>query len=538
MENKKSIPIIVLAVFSISLLIMSDNLQSIYALEIFIKPTGDAPQSIYQAQSNNLTAILNTADDTVSVYDTTTKVLLRTISLANGYTGLGNPSMNHIACSGIICMTTTNGLTPNRAFAFNIASGAVGGINSGANFTSGAPLSGNYGFEINCDVQCTMWIVRNSATPPAGTLRVRTYGDGGDTINNAWSFISEFDTGLGPSDTISAVERGTITVSGNTLVILGYYYSTGFWYALNLGTNALVCTLTEPASSLTNPDTVIADNFFLFADGALGVRKITFPTTSSCIVSNTIATSQFESNAVLAIAYSTTNNAIYVNAGTSIYEVNATSFTTRIEYNTGASTEQGVDYDSSLDTLVQAVTSTDQVYFLGFQGTGASGSEQACIDTNLNGVIDGSDVCFNDTNGDGIPDVGQAGALGVLRTGANVTEFGFQINCAFGIGSCTDHNPKTNGVGLFYFLILLIISYAILVSIHVSAVRMLHKENVQVMEYLHIHPILLLVVLIVDLGITWQFQWLPDLIFYSTIVILVAGLTGFAFYSKLKSGGG
>lgn len=160
-------------------------------------------------------------------------------------------------------------------------------------------------------------------------------------------------------------------------------------------------------------------------------------------------------------------------------------------------------------------------------------SVEVCIDTNLNGVVD---LCFTDTNGDGVADNGDLGSLGAFRSNANFTQVGFQWFCAFGVGSCTDTNPKTNGVGLFYLMMLVVLSYAFLVFIHIMAITRLAKQQVQVMDMLHINPILLLVMMIIDLGITWKLGWVDDAIL-ALIVVAIAGMTTFGFLKKFGSGG-
>lgn len=160
---------------------------------------------------------------------------------------------------------------------------------------------------------------------------------------------------------------------------------------------------------------------------------------------------------------------------------------------------------------------------------GATGTSQVCIDTDLNGTLD---LCFTDTNNDGVPDNGQLGALGAYRSNSNLTSFATSMFCAFGINTnaCINHDIKTNGAGLSLLAFLILVSYAFLVSIHHTT---LHRqgETVQVMKTLNINPMLLLVMLVVDVGIAFYLGWIADLIFYTIIVVMV-GLAAFGLYRK------
>lgn len=167
---------------------------------------------------------------------------------------------------------------------------------------------------------------------------------------------------------------------------------------------------------------------------------------------------------------------------------------------------------------------------------GATGTAQACIETVAgSGILD---LCFTDTDGNGVPDNGQAGALGAYRSNSNLTSFATDVFCAFGINTkaCTDKNIQTNGVGLVLLALLIIVLYAFLVSIHIYAQQKLRQENVQVMQALNIHPILLLVILVISVGIAKAFTWIDNTIFY-TMVVLMIGVAGLGFY-KITRGGG
>lgn len=163
------------------------------------------------------------------------------------------------------------------------------------------------------------------------------------------------------------------------------------------------------------------------------------------------------------------------------------------------------------------------------------GGGVACIETVAgSGILD---LCFNDTDGNGLPDNGQLGSLGVYRSNTNITSFGSDVFCSFGINTvaCTDKNVKTNGVGGTLLAILILISYAFLVSIHIFAQQQLTKQGVVVMNALTIHAVLILVMLIIDTSIAFQFGWIDSTIYF-TMIVLMVGLAGFGFYRIARGG--
>lgn len=158
-------------------------------------------------------------------------------------------------------------------------------------------------------------------------------------------------------------------------------------------------------------------------------------------------------------------------------------------------------------------------------------------DTDGDGIPNSTDT---DDDGDGIPDSSDNSPLGNTQADqtGTITDLGTQIFCTVGINkaACTNTDVKTNGVGLFYLTVLIILSYAFIVFIHYQAIKMINKQNIQVMDAVKVNPVLLLVMLIVDVGTAFYLAWIPDLIFYSTIVTMV-GLAGFGIYKQVKGGG-
>lgn len=255
------------------------------------------------------------------------------------------------------------------------------------------------------------------------------------------------------------------------------------------------------------------------------------------------------------IAYSSTDNIYIVNSdrdngGTVESEINvfngtgfagSTSANKLLTINTTSSVTTDFSWTLFLHPSEGEVHlwKGDKMYIITgvISATGSSQSSGAtvCIDTDLNGT---ADLCFNDTNGDGIADNGQLGSLGAYRSNANLTQFGSDVFCAFGINqsACTNKNIKTNGVGVTYLILLIIISYAFLVFIHYNAQKALRGSSIQVMDALSINPMLLIVMLFLDVGVAWYLAWIDGIIFY-TIIAVLAGFTAFGLYKRSQSAG-
>jgi hypothetical protein len=326
------------------------------------------------------------------------------------------------------------------------------------------------------------------------------------------------------------------------------------------------------ASSLTNSDTVssraslayLGNSIDKFAIGRTGNDVLIVNNNDLCTVNTTITSAELgSSNFIRGIDVNVHNSQwmVYYGSAGTIAKVAVMDLSTLANLHSlqqtltangaGMETNSFFATDSNLTVLKNKVfvtdtTSTGRMWVLDAQGGSniPAGETKVCIDSNGDRSIGGTDICFVDCNDDGFADsaegtCGSNGTIGVTNIlGQNATNIGFQWGCMFGVSSCTDQNPKTNGVGLVYLLILLILSYAFLVSIHYQALRLINKANVQVMDVLHINPIFLLVMLIVDVGIIWQFKWIDDLIFYSLVAISTVGIVAFGLYKKIVPSGG
>ena len=105
----------------------------------------------------------------------------------------------------------------------------------------------------------------------------------------------------------------------------------------------------------------------------------------------------------------------------------------------------------------------------------------------------------------------------------NITATSGELFCSLGLTDCDNPDITTNGTGMFMLLIIVIVSYAFIIAIH-------HFAHVGI---IHINPMFVLLIGIIDVTIAFFLGWIPDYIFYSVIVLLV-GLGGFGLYRIIR----
>lgn len=190
------------------------------------------------------------------------------------------------------------------------------------------------------------------------------------------------------------------------------------------------------------------------------------------------------------------------------------------------------------DTVLTQLTIGDMILFSGFgtvwfpytgtdkkvgiltygEGTGGTG-ETVCIDINPNPDFTQL-VCFEDNDGDGIPDSG-AGAIGVQQ---NVTSSTNTLLCQIGFSNCNDDNAETNGTGLILLIALIIFTTTLIL---IATYKTGHSLNDVWIP--------LSIITFLDIGLGFLLNWIPDIIFY-TVVALIGAMLAFGLYKKFGSG--
>lgn len=149
-----------------------------------------------------------------------------------------------------------------------------------------------------------------------------------------------------------------------------------------------------------------------------------------------------------------------------------------------------------------------------------AGSATVCID--VDPLVDVEQlVCFDDVNGDGIPDATGSNP----RVTQTVTQSINTINCQVGLVSCTNSDIKTNGTGYLLLLFLILVSVALLYAMSHRAERAFDE----------IPMIIWVLVIVVDTGIAFFLGWTDGIPFFFSIVAIIA-LASYRGYRAIGGG--
>lgn len=556
MEQTKRIILIAFSVFTLLFGIYVNDIQYVSALSHIDLTVGGNNNYSDLVDRNSVTGdpcrlyTLTTAQRINAINCDTHVVFVNNATLGSSGTAcnnlgltfacnIGTGTFSGLECNRFACFTSFSNASANLIVRYLVTNfGSVSGyISNGVN--SPIEVDGLESATSNTGNDITLWYAYRCSA--VDTDRVIGIADGTamtptGTVDGAITCATASGTGgnLGANNVndLQTAFKGTtryLSVTTNQAV--------NNFRNFRLDTNAFVCMFSGVTSNKIGYDN---DNTeWLLVANAVSGDLVRIENDVSCTNNGTVTdvTLGTTGASLQRVDVNEARNEIFISAsGSKLVAVNTTSYLKVWEYALSGSSIVGTFAIETNATEVVGVSNANIIRFIIITAGSPlppSGT-QVCIDTNNNGV---ADLCFIDTDGDGIADCGQQlCGLGGFRSTANFTEVGSQWFCAFGVGSCTDTNPKTNGVGLFYLMLLIVLSYAFLVFIHYSAVTKLSGQQVQVMDMLHINPILLLVMLIIDLGITWKLGWIDDTIL-ALIVVAIAGLTSFGFLKKFRGGG-
>lgn len=514
--GKYNIPIIALVIFSITILLANNNIEKAFALTLSDTVVGaDGIRMKYNAGRDAYEIFRNTLDaEGMQFVDANTKAIT-TMNFPQPTAAGSYVASDCDSTSCFVVYGTSSGA--DRILRLSIPSGSVL-ANQTNNFSGmeGSLLSiikinsGSVFVGAVCSDSDRILLVLSATLTETGRI-----GDCAGT--NIGNNIGIFD----------------MQISGTRIALTTSALNNGFQLWNTGGSN--VCK-GLPAYSNENTNGAIARNsasstWLVTTDSSQRVDIIN----DSCSDTGDITSAQHGLTTTLrGIDTSDTRDEIYIVSTTTVAVMDLDSPSSLLfSFSTGGDATVKLKTDPSEEFAQFAVLSGTNLRIAQLDPIDEPTSSIVCIDTTLDGI---ADLCFTDTNNDGVADNGFAGGLGAFTSNANITDIGTQWFCAFNIGAaCNDADVRTNGVGLFYLAIILIFSYAILIAIHIKAVEASSKDNVQLTDALRINPILLLVMLLIDVGLAWSLQFISDVIFFTTIVVL-AGLAGFGFYRHTQKG--
>lgn len=164
-------------------------------------------------------------------------------------------------------------------------------------------------------------------------------------------------------------------------------------------------------------------------------------------------------------------------------------------------------------------------------GTGGSVSETPTGNNQINGVCGNTDV-----NGDGRVNVldcaGSVSPFSGITGGRSTTEITALVTNGIGLTDCVEDGSdvETCGSGLFTFILLLLITEFLVLAGYLGLTRLTNSSS-DIMDI----ALLLVIMAFADLAIAFYLDWIPDLVFY-TIIVITAGFLAFGLLKKFGRG--
>jgi len=124
-------------------------------------------------------------------------------------------------------------------------------------------------------------------------------------------------------------------------------------------------------------------------------------------------------------------------------------------------------------------------------------------------------------------DANQDGSLDHCYVYQFVNDTLYRTGCGFGLTDCTNPDIKTNGMGMLGMLLM----GTFFAGLLFTASR---KTGHSIGE---IHPVFWIFIALATAGAAWLLGWVDSLVFFALIVV-AAGIGGFAIYRKTRGGGG
>lgn len=514
MQNKKSIPLIVLAIFGMALLLSYDNLPAVYAVEFDDITTNDQPDFVYTYSSgvtNYLAVGTGGASPSIQVYNLDNGALIRTISLTSiSFSG----TLVDMYCQATLCWALFDS-SPDNIAEINIATGSAF---NGYNFSS---ITAGGALVASGTIEATIFLFTTDGS--------ETYYRVLSTSTVPYTLVNTVDTNVGNNGVLDA-ER--ITSGGINYLVFTTQAGSLQYRVWNLGTSASVCSATISTAAFDifhmSGDTVyISDNE--------EVEIFDLACNDDGTIANTQLCDQGGTEPTRGLSGSVAHNEVYVmcdqnTSNPRVVIINVTSNTRLgtlvLSSATSSPRHDTMSYNSDSDTLSVVMNAGDKARIFYFSGIGGGGG--------LNGSENG--VCLNvDANGDGhinvLDCVGSNTAWAGITGGQNATDITKNITDGLGLTHCgEDGDPETCGSGLFMFIFLLLLMEFLSLAGYLGFTSKIGAEK-QIADV----AIIMLIIAFACIAIAFYLNWIPDIVFYA-IVVLIAGFTTFGILHRIRGG--
>lgn len=507
------------------------------------------------------------------VYNATTSNLIQAYNLT---VGTGFTTGNTLA--GANCGPTHGNCVvgyhvtghSDRVFLFDVKDGWVQTTAGGTPYTANFVQSVVYSETLNQDQVFVM--KKDGVSPKIDNWVVPTTVGQTAFTTTPLIFGYTYDTGFSNSVAINDMELGYFNTTSSPSSIQQYLAWTSptnnLFVVIDIGARATKCQ-TNISGDTATLDVQYMNDTSNGVNNVNGIDWLVSGTTAtnkfikvdnSCNLKTTytINTITLTDNPIRSLGFSASRHEIYAYAGASrnsLIVINATKIgATALQSWVNNIYQMSEDHTAFLYNGIMtsptsqgmvAVGETTKLYWLYWVQSGSNGQsggsstrQETYTDSNGNTCIDIYDTtgsiklttfCSNAGSGGHIA----TNTLRLVNTGANVSNTGFVLGCGAGFISCTNANAQTNGVGLIILGIVILISYVFVVSIHYGVKHNLMKQNVVLQEVMRVDPFILIVMVFTDVAILWQVKLIPDIYFYS-MVVLIAGFTAFGIYRHTR----
>lgn len=536
---KYQIPLIALAVFCMSILIAQNNIDKVYALTIETVSFGAVPQSSSVGKVNceyiSATEVWCPSSTGIKIWNPTSRSVTATLKPTGVF--------DDIKCTSSVCYawevsTVTGNLTR--------------WIVSSRTLDDFQPFIGNAGFQTGTGIALVSGGDNTLVLPVEGqtcTDGVTPLGANDDKGVCLWSggsglsfdgvrWISAQTTNdLARIDDIEWNEGSGLF--GNR-VVAQYRDLAGVltWQLLNMAdgdttfaTNRICQTGSLTGLGAQNKIAII--NGIAYTSYSASDMLVMDSTLDTCAVA--VKTNLVDESSVMTVTYSSADDYFIVSASdtdggnenSALYVFNGTTFDTItttwekvLKVNTTDTTNVlATHFNHPSEGEIHAWRGSQMIIVSELLTPQFEGGETTTICFITEGT--NQQICVEyevDENGNLIID----SPIGGVNP-RNITDTTGQFFCAIGLTDCDNPDIQTNGVGMFMLLLLLLVSYALVVYIHHVA-----KQSV-----MGIHPMLVLLIGVIDVTIAFFLGWIPDYIFYTVIVLLI-GLGGFGLYKIIR----
>lgn len=537
MENKNNLLAIALVGLVISSLIFADNIEFAYALS-FEPVTICSATNMITFQSGSFYHVVCSAGASASsstwqVFNASTNALVSTHTIRSLHGSTSSPltltsgnngSVRGISCDSTFCYFTWTQATVDQVQKWNINTG------SPITYINDTSIGSTNSMSVPITVSGSIIYVVATCTATSNSVM---FG-----ISNALPFVTAQTFGDCTTVQMGIQQAYQIAVGGNNKIAVQVQGSAGqnvfhIWDSLAL---TRTCATSFTSSTVSNARALayLGSSVNKFAMGR-DANDIVTTSMTSCTVVDTISSATLgTSNYIKDIRLNTNNNEWYVfsnSAGTQ-GRVSVMTLSPTITSNTFSFLANGASMTSGYNMF--AISSQNKVFIIDSTTTARMWQLDTASGGNPPDSGEGNQVNGRCGDGTALDCVGSGTSpFAGITGGQNATDIMANLTNGLGLTNCPEDGSEqdTCGSGLFLFLFILLLTEFLALAGYLGFTGKLNADR-QIVDI----ALFMLIIGFVDLAIAFYLDWIPDIIFY-TIVIITASLLAFGLYTKFKGVG-